>query len=318
LYEIHTATDPVECEFLWRRTMPDEFITDLWEFRECFNRHFQRPLRFLFAEKAGQQQGLLPLCWIEEAGCLGFFPGETWKGRTWVEQNRVISNNPGALGVLLDSCQSPYHLRYMLPLDSIPQAGCVVDEIGYLFLPPDYDYDMENYFGEFSNKSAKRIKRELAAIEGQGVRYRFNELSDFDYMVRLSVERFGELSYFSDHRFREGFRDVARFLAERGWLQMTTILINDEVAAVDLGSLYRGTYTLLAGGTHGGYPGVAKLINIHHIRRACEERFERVDFLCGDFSWKILFHLTPRPLYLLSNTPVESPLYEEAAVGSTA
>jgi hypothetical protein len=34
---------------------------------------------------------------------------------------------------------------------------------------------------------------------------------------------------------------------------------------------------------------------------ACSERLNQVDFLCGDFNWKKLFHLTPRPLYLLGN-----------------
>jgi len=29
--------------------------------------------------------------------------------------------------------------------------------------------------------------------------------------------------------------------------------------------------------------------------------YKEVDFLCGDFSWKKLFHLTPRPLYEASN-----------------
>jgi hypothetical protein len=31
---------------------------------------------------------------------------------------------------------------------------------------------------------------------------------------------------------------------------------------------------------------------------------DRVDFLCGDFSWKALFHLAPRPLYRLSSASV--------------
>ena len=81
---------------------------------------------------------------------------------------------------------------------------------------------------------------------------------------------------------------------------MTTILDGDRAIAVDLGCIYRGTYTLFAGGTHGDYPGVAKLINLRHMERACHEGLREVDFLCGSFSWKTLFHLTERPLYLLS------------------
>jgi len=75
------------------------------------------------------------------------------------------------------------------------------------------------------------------------------------------------------------------FLRGRGWLRMTTVTIDGEVATVDLGCIYRGAHTLLAGSTHEHFPGVAKLINIHHMRRACRERLRLVDFLCGDFSW---------------------------------
>jgi hypothetical protein len=99
---------------------------------------------------------------------------------------------------------------------------------------------------------------------------------------------------------------------------MTSIFIDGELAAVDMGCMYRGVYTLLGGGTHGGYPGVAKLINLCHMRRACDERMEWVDFLCGDFSWKTLFHLTPRPLYLLSNAPVEVAHHDAPSVRSEA
>ncbi|UCF93222.1 MAG: GNAT family N-acetyltransferase, partial [Desulfobacterales bacterium] len=112
----------------------------------------------------------------------------------------------------------------------------------------------------------------------------------------------------------ESFRSLAHFLQAKGWLRFTTVLIAGEPAAVDLGCLYRGVYTLLAGGTNLHFPGVAKLINLHHMQRACRERMQQVDFLCGDFNWKKLFHLTPRPLFLLSNLaaglqPLAAPNY---------
>ena len=91
---------------------------------------------------------------------------------------------------------------------------------------------------------------------------------------------------------------------------MVTITVDDEPAAIDLGSLYSGMLTMLAGGTNGKFPGIAKLINMHHIRFACDERLDSVDFLCGDFNWKTLFHLTPSPLYLLEGQPASVTLAE--------
>ena len=74
-------------------------------------------------------------------------------------------------------------------------------------------------------------------------------------------------------------------------LRITTLLLGGRIAAVDAGAVWNGQYTVLAGGTNGDFPGVAKMINFHHIGWACAERLEVVDFLCGDFGWKRRFHL---------------------------
>ena len=306
MFSFRTITELDECQEAWRRTMPRQFVSDLWGFRACFQQHYQRVPCFLVAEDRSRICGLVPMSWIEEAGCFGYFPGETWQGKTWLEQNRIIAAEKGVADGLLGPGAAAHHPRYLLPLGAVRNDRPVIDEVGYLFVPPRYDFDLENYLQEFSHRSTKRLRREVAALESQGVCYRFDDVSDFDILVRFSLERFGSRSYFHDPRFTESFRSLMHFLREREWLRLTTVIIGDEVAAVDMGCLYREVYTLLAGGTNRDFPGVAKVINLHHIRRACRERLQSVDFLCGDFSWKKLFHLTPRPLYLLSNVSVET------------
>jgi hypothetical protein len=301
---IRTVTDLDECQAIWRAVIPGEVITDLWEVRDCFQRHFRRPVKFLVIEDSSGVSGLLPLSFIEELRCYGYFPGETWHGKTWLEQNRIYLRTEEPQ-TLLSRFRLPYHLRYLCLQENLPQNELTIDEIGYLFSPPQYDFSIENYFQEFSHKSIKQILKDVAALERMGVSYRYDDLSDFDLMIRLNISRFGADSYFFDRRFRESFHSLAYFLYENGWLRLTTVLIENEPAAVDMGCLYRGVYTLMAGGTNHRYPGVAKLINLHHLQRACEERMQQVDFLCGDFNWKKLFHLTPRPLFLLSNAAAE-------------
>lgn len=300
---LRVVNDLEEGRRVWERVMPGEHISDLWDVRMCFQREYKRPLHFIVAESGGKISGFLPLSRIPEKRLYGYFPGEVWDGKTWLEQNRIIADDPMVIDAMLASLRSRrdrYHLRYLLPTATSAQDE-TVDEIGYLFQPRQFDYDMENYFQLFSHKSAKRIKKEVSAIEGNGIKYRFDDPSDFDLMINLNRERYGEYSYFTDDRFTESFRNLMHLSIERGWFRMTTIEIDGDPAAVDLGCVYNGEYTLLAGGTNGRFPGIAKVINLYHMRRACEERMDQVDFLCGNFSWKTMFHLSPRPLYILSN-----------------
>ena len=299
--KIRIASDLEECRQIWQHVMPAESIADLWEVRNCFQRHFGHRPNFIVAEDSRGICGLLPLSWIEESRCYGYFPGEIWHGRTWLEKNRIYSRGGTQPSDLLARIHAPYHLRYLLPYPGWSHAEMAIDEIGYLFLPPQYDFEIQNYYHEFSHKSIKQILREVAAIEDLGVAYRYDDLADFDLMVEMNISRFGADSYFYDSRFKEGFRSLVNLLNTQGWLRFTTVLINGEPAAVDMGCVYRGVYTVMAGGTNSRYRGVAKLINLHHLQRACQQRLQRVDFLCGDFHWKKQFHLTPRPLYLLSS-----------------
>ncbi len=282
---------------IWKRVIPRQSLTDLWEVRDCFQRSFGRPAAFITARERGEIAGFLPLSWIEEAGVWGYFPGETWQGKTWLEGNRIPARDPEILSELIRHTPGPCRICYLLPY---PGAE-TVDETGYLFSPPAYGYEYDNYLVEFSSKSRKRLRKELDGFEERGLEFRHDRPEDFDLIVEMNISRFGNDSYFADPRFRESFRELAGLLRERGWMRITTVLVGGCPAACDLGAVYNGVCTLLAGGTDGGFPGVAKVINLHHIDRACRERYDLVDFLCGDFSWKTLFHLTPRPLYLLNS-----------------
>ncbi|MFZ5979655.1 MAG: GNAT family N-acetyltransferase [Candidatus Zixiibacteriota bacterium] len=299
MLSVRTVGNLEECRDLWSRLMPTELVSDLWDVRACFHSHYNHQPRFVVAEDDGRITGFLPLCWNEETGQYNYFPGETWEGKTWLEQNRIVASNRETLKAMLASLDGPYHLRYLRNDGYWGGGDELVDEIGYLFLPEPCGYDLERYFETFSHKTAKRLKKELAAWDKHRIEWRFNEAEDFEILSQMNRSRFGRLSYFHDERFLESFRNLLRFLEERGWMRMVTVFVDGEPAAVDMGSLYNGMLTMLAGGTNEKFRGIAKVINMHHITFACERKLDSVDFLCGDFNWKTLFHLTPAPLYVL-------------------
>lgn len=299
---IRVVRDLAECEALWRRLTPDEVVTDLWEVREIFHRRFLRTLHFVVLERDGEVAGFLPLCRLPQTGGFCIFPGETWHGKTWIEQNRLIAQSAEDLALMREAAPGPFHIRYLLPLSGGAETTTVLDEVGYLFHPADHGFRFQTYWETFSGKTRKRMGRELEALENRGVEYRLDEPDAFERLVEMNLARFGADSYFHNERFLGSFRDWVAFVQGKGWLRTTTVSIGGATAAIDVGCLYKGTYTMLAGGTHADFPGVAKLINLHHLRRACEERMREVDFLCGEFNWKDKFHLTPRPLYMFSGS----------------
>ena len=286
------------CRDLWQRLWPQTGVFDLWPVRACFMKHYQRPLFFLTEEREGRSPLLIALTWIEEEGYFGHFPGETWQGKTWLEQNKLIGAADRPPQSLIEKIPGKVFLRY---LDDrflcLPDKAVSVDEIGYLFFPSQYDFSFDAYRQTFPGKTRKKFDQEIRRLQEQNVSWRYDRIADVEEMMRMNIAIFGEYSYFYDPRFYKAFMDLLAFLKNNDMLRITSVLIGGRLAAVDVGSLWRGTYTVMAGGTDPAFPGVAKLINFHHIEWACRERIGAVDFLCGDFVWKTRFRLQPRPLY---------------------
>ena len=168
MIQVRCETDLQSCRQLWQKLIPQEKLADLWEMRECFHQHFNRKPYFVVAEEDGRPIGLMPLCWIDEGDYYGYFPGETWHGQTWIEQNRIIARDENVLQAMyqfLEQNAPRYHIRYLLPNSFRPLDSLTVDEVGYLFVPSLHNHDMETYFSVFNRRSIKTIKKEVLAFE---------------------------------------------------------------------------------------------------------------------------------------------------------
>jgi len=307
MIRVRVCEDIQECARIWEQVWPQQCLFDLWPVRDCFAGSYRRHPYFLVAEENGRIEGMLALSWIEEEQYFAHFPGETWHGKTWLEQNRIPAGSPQVLAALLDHVPGPTRLRY-LTRDSVPLAErpVGVDEVGYVFYPGEHGYSFEAYMQLFSGKSRKKLGRELAQLEAHGVSWRYDHAADIQWLFKTNLESFGESSYFYNPSFLDSFEKMAIWLHRQGMLRITAILLGGNIAAVDIGAINAKSYTVLAGGTNPDFPGVAKMINFHHLERSCRERLEVVDFLCGDFGWKQRFHLTHRPLYEMTVQPVEA------------
>lgn len=292
-----SITDLNDCEQLWKYYLRRDCISDLWEFRLCFHKYFGYRPYFLILEDREGIAGILPLSFIEETDMAVFFPGEMWEGKTWFERTPIYLRDFKFFNDLIDACPYRTLLRYIDPGQEITCSELNQDEIGYVLYPKDVNYDLTLFRQRFSNKKFKAILKVVENYKAMGCTFHLNRLQDFDTLVDLSILQFGHRSYLTDPRFREGFRDAMHFLQRKNLLRMVSIEIDGRIGAVDLGAYYQGVYTVFLGGANPDFPGIAKLINMYHITTSFNEKYYKVDFLCGDFHWKKLWHLDPEPLY---------------------
>ena len=289
--------DLEECKRLWDLLIKPTNVSDLWDFRMCFHRHFRRKPSFMLLEDSSGIVGMLPLCYVEELEAFFFFPGEVWHKKTWIEQTPFYLRDANQLEVLLSYCPARTFLRYMAIPKTTLFEDIQVDEINYQLHPSTLNFDVSVYRKRFSSKRLKAIMKTVGCFTDKEFCFHINRIEDFNFIAEMSVQQYGYDSYLYDHRFREGFRDIMLFLMERNMLRMVSLEIMGNTAAVDLGALFSGVYTVFLGATNPGFPGVAKVINMHHIEFACDQRVSKLDFLCGDFHWKKLWHLDANPLY---------------------
>lgn len=291
------VTDLDQCEQLWKTLIRPKCVSDLWEFRLCLHNQFQYQPCFIVLEDRGAVAAMLPLSYVDDIDMFVFFPGEMWANKTWLERTPYYCRDRRSFDILLASCPERTFLRYLKVPQEFMSPRLTPDEFGYVLYPSDLDCDLSQYWKRFSRKKFKSIRRTIQGFDDRDCSFHINRISDFSRLVELSLQQYGVQSFLHDLRFREGFREITHLLHRRKMLRMVSIEIDGTIAAVDLGALFRGTYSVFVGGTHQSFPGIAKLINRHHIEVSCKERLRKVDFLCGDFHWKKLWHLDAEPLF---------------------
>lgn len=301
MVKIRITEDMDECRLLWNRLWPQQSLFDLWEVRTAFSESYNRSNFFHIAEENGKYEGLLALSWIPEQQVFMNFPGETWQKKTWLEQNRITASGPAITGKLIASVAGTTRLSYVGNIFGLPDSVHVSpDENGYLFYPWEYGFSFDNYLNTIPGKTRRKLLGEVRKFESMGVSIVYDNLSDLEFLYRMNMESFREYSYFNEPAFLIGFEKMIAWLYDQRMLKTVSVMIGGELAAVDVGAVFNNHCTMLAGGTNPEFNGVAKLINLHHIKTACHEKYHSLDFLCGDFNWKERFRLKRRPFYELT------------------
>lgn len=295
--EFGVVTDISECEKLWKTFSSDKKISDMWEFKFCFHKYFNNVPHFIVHKKNGKVLGLLPLSYDNDQKLFKFFPGKD----EWIEKNSFFLNAKRSLKALIGMCPNNTKLSGIAEIPSY-KSMFENDDFTYSLFPAEFNFDLNNYFKLFKRKHVRNILRDIRKLNELKVEVIRNPESHkqmYETMRLWNVQTFGKNSYFEDERFVKAFGDVFDLFVSKNMLYMTAINVNGELAAIDLGCVYNNIMTVFVGGVNPKFrnKGIAKYINLEHIKYAFEHKLEKIEFLAFSFNWKEMWHLKKERLF---------------------
>lgn len=217
-------------------------------------------------------------------------------------RNRILffAKNKADLGDFLKQCPPKTRLYYLDKKERKYGPFTESDKKYFLDLKK-YEDKIENYWLSFERKHRKNLRYDLKQFEKNKYDVRYNQVGDFEKMVSLNRKRFGKESDFEEKGMRVGMKKLMEVAEKRGELEMTSILVEGKVEAVEMAIIYNNCYYVLASGHNLQVENIGKKMMVEHIRRAIEKRADRLDFLSSDSGWKKMWHMEEKELYEFKN-----------------
>lgn len=286
--EVRVESKIGECKRLWEEFSPNLTLFDTWDFRMAFLKGYKREPYFLTLVNNLQNVALLPL-WYEDDN-----KHYTWFGSTWQEENRFFVKDELLIPILLAISPSPLILNAItteLPEWTEKVIKLKPDDPKYI-LNFDNIHSVDDYLMTLKKKKRHNLRRDKRIIEAQKPKVIFDRFTDFDHLIKLSIERFeqkGEDTDWEDERRINTFKNVIKF-GQKGnsyKIRMLTVVIKKRIAAVDLIATYKGCYyPLKCGYDVKRFPGIGNYVNLLEIDDAINLGMKKMDFLEIGYGWK--------------------------------
>lgn len=286
--QVEVITQIDHCYKLWQEFSPYQTLFDTWEFRYAFWKGYKHSLHFLLFRSDSENLALLPL-WYEEDKKKYF-----WFGSWWQEENSFFVKDPIFVPLLLGLCPSPVHLN-AISMETVLWAKEYIE-----FKPDDPKYildltkisSVDDFLVRLKKKRRYNLGRDKRIIEAQNPQIIFDNFSEFDTLVNLSIKRFeekGEDTDWEDPCRVETFRQVIKLgkTSKNYKLRMITVRIGNKIAGVDLIALFNGCYSpLKCGYDVKNFPGIGNFVNLFEIQDAINLNMKKMDFLEIGYGWK--------------------------------
>lgn len=296
--KVQIVSDLHRAKELWDEFSPKKTLFDTWEFRLAFYNGYKYTPHFILLKTEAEHQALLPLWYEADEKRYVFF------GSVWQEENNFFVKDPIFSPLILSISPTPLYLN-ALSADSIGQTN---DFVEFESDDPKFILDLttissvEDFLATMKKKRRYNLRRDWKLIDSKKPEILFDNFSDLDSLIDLSIKRFaqkGEDTDWEDPRRTEAFRQVVA-LGQKGEsykIRMITVKIGGEVAAVDLIAMYNDCYyPLKCGYDVANFPGIGNYVNLFEIKDALSLGCKKMDFLEIDYGWKNKW-FDQQPLY---------------------
>ncbi len=286
-----------KCEELWRQFSTNESLFDLWEFRYQWYLSYQYTPYFLTIEDNAKPIALLPL-W--------FNPNKKrfeWFGGDWMEDNKFFVKDERFIKIF-------FRLMSLLPIKIYLNAILPI-KYHHKFLSKDtskYTHDLKNFsnMDQFLTTLDKKIRYkfkkdylEISSLNPKIIFINNPTLSDLRDLKKLNTQRFNGVNRDnSDLIIKERFQTYLNIIKFRKKYKIwfLKVFIQNYLAVVDMIISYNKIYYPLKGASDvERFSGIGNFINYYEIKDAIENKYEKIDFLQGDYNWKH-FYLKETPL----------------------
>ncbi|MDH5788713.1 MAG: GNAT family N-acetyltransferase, partial [Candidatus Bathyarchaeota archaeon] len=169
----------------------------------------------------------------------------------------------------------------------------------YIPLPKSFD----TYFSSLTSNFRYNLRRGLRQLQKKYA-VEFKEYSNLEsfregiiMLFKLHQNRWeakNKPGIFSDNKAREFHLDIAKSFSERGWLGLSSLLVDGKAVASLYGFKYGSRFYAYIAGMYSAFYryGVSNLLLLHNIEKNIEEGLTEVDFLRGGepykYRWKAL------------------------------
>jgi len=289
MISFRVVTNLDEAEKLWRQFSFNQTLFDTWEFRYCFYKYFNYPIKFIVGvNEQGEDIGLLPLQQNIEKSYLEFFGG------SWMEDNKVYTSNEHLADIPLyfQQINEPAHLIGINGQDEFSK-GLPLDDYKYVLDLTHYSSYWDYITEKFNKKSQQTFKRKFKKIEELNPVIILNQDHDLDKLIEFNLKTFGQDSSFHAPFRKEIYRD---FLSLPFNKHMLSFRINEEIQAVCLNIEYRGTlFYLNAGANNTDIPNLGSYAIMKAIEHGINNKLQLFDALMISYNWKERWHFDKIP-----------------------